>query len=172
MFTTTFKSFIGIGWTLCAPVWQTPSTPASTIVKILNFQNHCEHVYNNFWKFHRHRMNSACSCRKSATLGTPASTIFKVFKISKTTAGMFTTTWESFIVIGWTLCAPVRDRHTDIDFIYKISLLWHSVHLSVGLIPILSRCSFRQSWPVFDLKNAVKLSLSVLWFSLYISYYI
>ena len=27
----------------------------------LNFQHHREHVYNNFWKFHRNRMNGVCS---------------------------------------------------------------------------------------------------------------
>ena len=38
-----------------------------------------------------------------ATPGTPASIIFN-FKISKTTASMFTTTCESFIAIEWTVC--------------------------------------------------------------------
>ena len=92
---------------------ETPGTPASTISKFLNFQNHHGHVYNNLWKFHRNRMNGVCSytghrhdfyiyikfpkplraclqqlvkvksqsmngvCSYKATLGTPASTIFK-----------------------------------------------------------------------------------------------
>ena len=83
MFSTTCSNLIAIGWIMCAPGRATPVTPASTIFKFLNFQNHREHVYNNFWKFHRNRMNGACSCRESATPGTPASTIFKFFKFPK-----------------------------------------------------------------------------------------
>ena len=55
----------------------------------LNFQYHREHVYNNFWKLHRNRMNGVCSCRESATLDTPASTIFKVPKPPRAYAQQF-----------------------------------------------------------------------------------
>ena len=65
---------------------------------------------NNLWKFRHNRMNTVCSCR--ATPGTPASTILCLFLflISKTTASMFTTTFESYIAIGWTVCAPARQH--------------------------------------------------------------
>ena len=39
----------------------TPDTPASTRFNFFNFQNHREHVSNNLWKLHRHRMNGVCS---------------------------------------------------------------------------------------------------------------
>ena len=119
MFTTTSESFVAIGWTVCAPIRHTHThahththtlthtSHTKTLIFIyrLNFQKHREHVYNNFWKLGRNRMNGVCSCR--ATPNTPASTIFQFFLISKITASMFTTISESFIAIGWTVRALV-----------------------------------------------------------------
>ena len=85
MFTTTFESYIAIGWTVYTPVGKVQHWILQLVqfLNFLNFQNHREHVYNNFWKFNRNRMNGACSCRESETPGTPASRIFKFFKFPK-----------------------------------------------------------------------------------------
>ena len=40
---------------------------------------------------------------------------YLIFLISKTTAGMFTTTCESFIAIRLMVCPPMRDTHTHTD---------------------------------------------------------
>ena len=64
----------------CVLCRATLGTPASVIFNFFNFQNHYEHVPNNFWKY---------------------------FLISKTTASMFPTTCESFIAIRRTVCALV-----------------------------------------------------------------
>ena len=58
-------------------------THTKTLIFIyrLNFQDHREHFYNNFWKLRRNRMNGVCSCR--TTPNTPASTIFKFLKFPK-----------------------------------------------------------------------------------------
>ena len=89
MFTTTFESYITIGWTVYAPVGKVQHQILQLVQfsNFLNFQNHREHVYNNFWKLHRNRMNGACSCWEGATPGTPASTIFKFFKFPKPPRG-------------------------------------------------------------------------------------
>ena len=63
------------------PCRATPGTPASTISKFFKFQNHCEHVHNKLWKFHRNRVNVVQYAHGWATSGTPASVIF--FSFSK-----------------------------------------------------------------------------------------
>ena len=126
---STCESSIAIGWKVCAPGMRTPSTPASTVFYLFiffYFQNHHEHVWNNLSKFHRNRMNAVCSCR--ATPGTRASTIFF---ISKTTASMFTT-FESYITIGWTVCAPVR-QHRVLQLVQFLNSQNHREHVSNNL---------------------------------------
>ena len=117
MFTTTCESFIAISWMVCAPAGQHRVLQLVQFF-IFYFQNHREHVYNNLWKFHRNRMNGVRSCR--ATPGTPTSTILISFLISKTTVSMFTTTCESFIAMGWTVCTPIRDKQRNIHLFRKL----------------------------------------------------
>ena len=61
MFTTTFESYVAIGWTVCAPVGQHRIFQLVQFLNFLNFQNHREHIYINSWKIHRNRMNGVFS---------------------------------------------------------------------------------------------------------------
>ena len=59
-----------------------------------------------------------CSCRENATPSTTASTMFNFFLNFQNHRGHVTTTCESFIAIGWTVCAPIGTQ--TLIFIYKL----------------------------------------------------
>ena len=107
MCTTTCESFIAIRWTLYSMLL-VGQHRVLQLVKLIFFLfpkpfRACFQLVESLiaieWKV----------CAPGMIIpGTPASTIFNFFKISKTTASMFTTTCESFIEIGWIVRVPSK----------------------------------------------------------------
>ena len=134
MFPITCQSFIAIGWTMYVPLGKVQHRVLQLVQfsNFLNFQNHPGDVYNNLWKFHRNRMNGVGSYTEETDRETHRQTnrqtLNFIYKISKTTASKFTTTFESFIAIGWTVCAPVM-QHRLFQLVRFLNFQNHREHV-------------------------------------------